>query len=130
MGKICTFFGHRDSVITPEIKERIQATLIDLIEKENVDTFWFGAYGRFDADCTGIVRNLSNKYSHISMHLILPYPTKQGRKKGVFFEEEDFDSLSYFDPDKPTAKIWVPFFPASQTRYTILHTDTNTLLQG
>lgn len=100
MGKICTFFGHRDSVITLEIKERIQATLIDLIEKENVDTFWFGAYGRFDADCTGIIRNLSNKYSHISMHLILPYPTKQGRKKGVFFEEEAFDSLSYFDPDK------------------------------
>ena len=109
MGKICTFFGHRDIYLEPETRDKIKETLINLIENEGVDTFWFGSYGNFDSDCARIVRSLKKEYTHIEMHLLLPYPTKKDRPDGAFYDELEFDSFSYFDPDKL-------LFP----RYTIL----------
>ena len=99
MGKICTFFGHRDTFIRSEKTELIRKILIHLIEKENVDTFWFGRYGRFDDICAEITRSLQKEYPHIVTHLILPYPKGHG-KSVAFYDEINFDSFSYFDPDK------------------------------
>ena len=82
MGKICTFFGHRNTYLSAEIRAKIRTTLIDLIEKEGVDSFWFGAYGKFDAECADITRSLKKEYPHIEMHLLLPYPTKAFRFSG------------------------------------------------
>lgn len=109
MGKICTFFGHRNTYLSAEIRAKIRTKLIDLIEKEGVDSFWFGSYGKFDAECADITRSLKKEYPHIEMHLLLPYPTKQESGGGAFYKELEFDGFSYFDPDKL-------FFP----RYTIL----------
>ena len=109
MGKICTFFGHRDTYLSAEIRSKIRTTLIELIEKEGVDSFWFGSYGKFDAECADMTHSLKKEYPHIEMHLLLPYPTKQESGGDAFYKELKFDSFSYFDPDKL-------FFP----RYTIL----------
>ena len=100
MGKICTFFGHRDTYLDDEEKAQIRACLINLIEKEGVDAFWFGSYGNFDSACAGITRSLKKEYPHIEMHLLLPYPTKNDRAGGASYDELEFDSFSYFDPDK------------------------------
>ena len=50
----CTFFGHRDCPET--IKPKLRSTIIDLIENHNVDMFYVGNQGRFDAIVRGVVR--------------------------------------------------------------------------
>ena len=44
--KSCTFFGHRDT--KKEIEPIIKSTLIELIEKNNVNIFYVGNNGNFD----------------------------------------------------------------------------------
>lgn len=99
MGKICTFFGHRKTYLDDEEKENICNKVIELIENEDVDTFLFGGYGMFDSACAGIVRRLQKKYPHITTHLLLPYPKRASKYATAFYEEYDFDMVSYFDPD-------------------------------
>lgn len=108
MGKLCTFFGNRDTVLFPDVQEKIRQTLIDLIENQGVDTFWAGGYGKFDDECSRMVWALKNQYPHIQLHLILPYPSKKGaRVSGKYlFCFENYDSVSYTDPDRI-------FFPKS-----------------
>ena len=43
---VCTFFGHRDCPNT--IKPLMREVIIDLIENQNVDTFYIGQQGSFD----------------------------------------------------------------------------------
>ncbi|MBQ8250651.1 MAG: hypothetical protein IJY92_01910 [Alphaproteobacteria bacterium] len=101
MGKICTFFGHRDTFSGNDMRARVRDILVDLIEKEGVDFFLFGSYGRFDDMCAGVTRELKTIYPHIILHLLLPYPTRmKSEGKGAFFCEEDFDEISFFDIDK------------------------------
>ena len=122
MGKVCTFFGHRDTVLFPDIYKKIHQTLIDLIENKGVDTFLSGGYSRFDDACSGMVWTLKKQYPHIQLHLILPYPTKKGAsispKETFCFE--NYDSVSYIDPDKL-------FFPKSaferRNEYMVLQSD-------
>lgn len=56
----CTFFGHRD---TPKEKEPIlKSTLINLIEKKSVDTFYVGNNGSFDKMVYSVLSELSYEY--------------------------------------------------------------------
>lgn len=43
----CTFFGHRDCPET--IKPKLREVLVDLITNHNVDMFYVGYQGQFDA---------------------------------------------------------------------------------
>ena len=40
MGKICTFFGHRDCL--PDIRTKLRDVLVGLIENDFVDMFYVG----------------------------------------------------------------------------------------
>ena len=44
----CSFFGHRDIVITNKLKADLKSRLVNLIEKENYINFYFGEFGDFD----------------------------------------------------------------------------------
>ena len=68
---VCTFFGHRD---TPtEIRDKLQAVLIDLIENHSVDTFYIGNNGSFDAMAREILAKLKRKYTYIDFVVVLAY---------------------------------------------------------
>ena len=72
----CTFFGHRDCPDT--IKPRLREALIDLIENHNVDMFYVGYQGRFDALVRGVLRDLQHEYPQINYAVVLAYmPGKQ-----------------------------------------------------
>jgi uncharacterized phage-like protein YoqJ len=72
----CTFFGHRDC--PDAIKPRLREVLIDLIENHNVDMFYVGNQGRFDAIVRGILRDLQHEYPQINYDVVLAYmPGKQ-----------------------------------------------------
>ena len=72
----CTFFGHRDCL--DAIKPKLRQVLIDLIENHNVDMFYVGNQGRFDAIVRSELRDLQREYSQINYAVVLAYmPGKQ-----------------------------------------------------
>ena len=72
----CTFFGHREC---PDlIKTQLRDVLIDLITNHNVDAFYVGNQGQFDAIVRGVLRELKNEYPQINYAVVLAYmPGKQ-----------------------------------------------------
>ena len=63
--KACSFFGHRDTLQTGELKQNIKEIVERLIVEEGVDTFLFGSRSRFDELCHIVVTELKEKYPHI-----------------------------------------------------------------
>ena len=63
--KACSFFGHRDTPKTEELKQKVKETVERLILEEGVDTFLFGSRSRFDELCHIVVTELKGKYPHI-----------------------------------------------------------------
>ena len=63
--KACSFFGHRDTPQTEELKEKIRETVERLIVEKGVDTFLFGTRSSFDELCHIVVTELKEKYSNI-----------------------------------------------------------------
>ena len=67
----CTFFGHRDCPET--IKPKLRSTIIDLIENHNVDMFYVGNQGQFDAMVCSTLKKLKQEYPHIDYAVVLAY---------------------------------------------------------
>ena len=63
--KACSFFGHRDTPQTEELKQKGRETVERLIVEEGVDTFLFGSRSKFDELCHIVVTELKEKYLHI-----------------------------------------------------------------
>ena len=63
--KACSFFGHRDTPQTEELKQKVRETVERLIVEEGVDTFLFGSRSSFDELCLFIVTELRVKYPNI-----------------------------------------------------------------
>ena len=63
--KACSFFGHRDTPQTDELKQKVRETVERLIVEEDVDTFLFGSRSKFDELCHMVVTELKEKYPHI-----------------------------------------------------------------
>ena len=67
----CTFFGHREC---PEsIKIKLREVLIDLVNNHDVDMFYVGNQGRFDAIARGVLQELKNEYPQINYTVVLAY---------------------------------------------------------
>ena len=65
----CTFFGHRDCPIA--IAPLLHKTLIELIEKHGVNTFYVGRQGAFDSIVHSVLRELRLIYPNISYSIVL-----------------------------------------------------------
>lgn len=63
--KTCSFFGHRDTLQTEELKDNVCETVERLIVKEGFDTFLFGSRSQFDELCHIVVTELKEKYPNI-----------------------------------------------------------------
>ena len=63
--KACSFFGHRDTPQTEELKQKVKESVEHLIVEEGVDTFLFGSRSKFDELCHMVVTELKEKYPHI-----------------------------------------------------------------
>ena len=72
----CTFFGHRECPET--IKTKLREVLVDLITNHNVDMFYLGNQGQFDAYVRSSLRDLKKEYSQINYTVVLAYmPSKK-----------------------------------------------------
>ena len=74
----CTFFGHRDCPET--IRTKLRSTLKDLIAEHNVDMFYVGNQGRFDALVRAELCELQEEYPHIRYAVVLAYMPQKGSK--------------------------------------------------
>ena len=63
--KACSFFGHRDTEQTEELKQKVREIVERLIVEEGVDTFLFGSRSKFDELCHMVVTELQEKYPNI-----------------------------------------------------------------
>ncbi len=77
--KACSFFGHRDTPQTEELKQKVRETVECLIAEEGVDIFLFGSRSSFDELCLFIVTELQVKYPNIrNVLFLLADATKSG----------------------------------------------------
>ena len=63
--KMCSFFGHRDTESTPELKTRLEGAIVKLIVERGVQYFLFGSASKFDELCLQIVTDLKKQYPEI-----------------------------------------------------------------
>ena len=71
----CTFFGHRqfDDRFIPKLRNVIE----DLILNYNVNKFYVGNHGNFDATVKKLLIDFKKIYPHITFYVVLSYlPTK------------------------------------------------------
>ena len=74
---VCTFFGHRDC---PEkIKPKLREVLVNLITNHDVDMFYVGHQGQFDAYVHTELKKLKQEYPQINYAVVLAY--MPGKKK-------------------------------------------------
>ena len=84
----CTFFGHRDC--PDSIRPKLRSVLIDLIENQQVDTFYVGRQGAFDTLVYSELRGLAAKYPHIRYFIVLerlPVKAEYNGTETLFPEE-------------------------------------------
>lgn len=70
----CTFFGHRDC--HNSIKPQLIKILVKLVEQENVDVFYVGNQGNYDALVQSALKDLKRTYPHIKYYIVLAYMPK------------------------------------------------------
>lgn len=78
----CTFFGHREC--PDSIKTQLREILIDLITSYDVDMFYVGNQGRFDAIARGVLRELKKEYPQINYAVVLAYIPGRQNENGNY----------------------------------------------
>ena len=67
----CTFFGHRDC---PDgVRLLLRKVILELIANHDVDMFYVGHQGRFDAIVQGVLGELKQDYSEMRYAVVLAY---------------------------------------------------------
>lgn len=81
---VCVFFGHRDCPDT--IRTKLRNILIDLITNHDVDMFYVGNQGQFDAMVRGVLRELQEAYPQIHYTVVLAYMPRENRNQNANFD--------------------------------------------
>lgn len=96
MGKICSFFGHRNIILTAELENRIEEVISELVLKENVDTFYFGGFGDFDEYCHKAVSRLREKHPNIKRIFCLSDERQLRKsKRPRYLKDTDYEEFVY-----------------------------------
>lgn len=95
--KTCSFFGHRKTEASEELKMRLTETIEEMILKNGVDTFLFGSRSDFDKLSLDTVTALKEKYPHIKrIYVRAEYPYINESYTSYLMKKYDF---TYF-PEK------------------------------
>lgn len=69
--RACTFFGHREC--PDSIRPALKSVIEDLIVNHNVERFYVGNQGQFDALVRCVLRDLCAEYPQIDYAVVLAY---------------------------------------------------------
>ncbi len=67
----CVLFGHRTA--SERIRGRVEAMVIELIEKHGVTFFYIGNHGGFDALALKVLRDCVKRYPQVDYCVVLAY---------------------------------------------------------
>ena len=96
--KICSFFGHRDAIITDKLYEIATTEIMRAIEL-GCRTFYFGGYGTFDDACLEIVTKIKNEKAEFQIKRIYCVSQERYLHKNVrYFNRDSFDDVIYLMP--------------------------------
>ena len=98
---VCTFFGHRDC--PANIRPKLRAAVVELIEGHGVDTFYMGRQGAFDAMARSVLRELTEVYPHISYAVVLE--RLPGRRDEALWDFSDTIFPEGLEPAPPRFAI-------------------------
>jgi len=88
--KTCCFIGHRDMKETPELKEELIKTVLNLIEEHGVREFLFGSKSSFDNLCLKTVTEIKEKYTDIKLiYYRSSYPNIDSAYKAYLLKSYD-----------------------------------------
>ncbi len=95
MEEICSFFGHRDIIVTSEIKEALSNAIMDIIAK-GVTTFYFGGFGDFDELCHNTVSEIRKQNKHIKRIFCLSDERHlRISKRPKYLDSDDYEEFIY-----------------------------------
>lgn len=96
---ICTFFGHR--AIPKNIENELQIVLIDLIKNKDVNLFYVGNNGDFDALVRKELNLLKSTFPHINYYVVLAYMPKENNILNTYnFSDTIYPDGLEFTPPK------------------------------
>ncbi len=102
--KICSFAGHANISNKEEVKIKLKKEVINLIENENVTTFYSGGKGDFDWLCAHTVGELRKEYPFIKSYWILSYMPK-GKDDYTERISKVFDGTVYPDIENAPRRL-------------------------
>ncbi len=85
MGKVCGFFGNdyafmrgwtREHTPNENIKAKLREQILNLIENEQVDTFFVGELGGYEVDAYDTVLDIKEEYPNITVYFIVAKMTE------------------------------------------------------
>ena len=89
--KSCFFIGHREA--DESLIQRLEIEIERLIAEEQVRYFYVGGYGGFDQIAATAVKRAKERYSNVTLNLVLPYhPAERSIEKppgydGTYYPE-------------------------------------------
>jgi len=101
--QICCFAGHSLVENKTDTEKRVTEKCRKLILDYNIKNFWVGNYGDFDHIAARAVESLKQKYSDLSLHLVLPYLTKNTTDI-EYTKSRGFDSVFIADIPERTPR--------------------------
>lgn len=105
------FCGHGQYRYTPEIRERLEREVEQLI-LDGATMFFHGGYGQFDHMAASVVWRLKGKYPHIESVLVLPYLDRA-------VDASIYDSTTY----PPLEKVPRKYAIARRNRWMVENSD-------
>ena len=92
----CTFFGHRDCPGT--IKPSLREVLVYLITNHDVDMFYVGHQGQFDAYVHSELKRLKQEYPQINYAVVLAYMPSKKTKYDDYSDTMLLEGIEYVHP--------------------------------
>ncbi len=65
--KTCSFFGHRNTKETPDLRNELIKIVMQLIDENSVQTFLFGSKSSFDDLCLNVVTEIKKERPKIKL---------------------------------------------------------------
>ena len=96
--KICSFFGHRDVIITDELYATTAAEIAKAVDF-GCRIFYFGGFGDFDDLCYQIVTAIKENHPSLCIQRIYCVSQERYLRKNVrYFKRENYDKVIYLCP--------------------------------
>ena len=96
--KICSFFGHREIVVTEELKSKLMELVLDLVGNKGFNTFYFGGFGMFDDLAWEVVSQVKKEYPNIKRVYCLSDPRHElPSKRPKWLKDDDYEKFIYLD---------------------------------